>query len=165
MPSLNRRGLFPCLLSGCFAVSLLAPGHEAIGQDASWDRTGNITSAATEIAGVQKDKGARGAFEVIKICYETAIEPAERYTQAVERCLTQDIINSRITAAFYGSLSAEARERNGVPAPETITEAMGKRVSATFARLEVPPAQAREIVTVINGEGEAAFMKARFPQQ
>ena len=165
MSPLSRRRLFFFLLSGCFAVSLLTPGHEAIGQDVTWDRTGNITSAAVEIAGIQKDKGARGAFEVIKTCYETAIEPAESYTQAVERCLTQDILNSRTTAAFYGSLSPETRERNGVPAPETITEAMGKRVSATFARLEVPAAKAHEIVTVINKKGEAAFMKARFPQQ
>lgn len=165
MPSLYRRRFFPCLLSGCFAVSLLAPAHQAMGQDATWDRRENITSSAVEIAVIQKEKGSRGAFEVIKICYETAIEPAKSYTQAVERCLTQDIVNSRMTAAFYGSLSAEARERNGVPAPETITEAMGTRVSATFARLEVPAARAREIVTVINGEGEAAFMKARFPQQ
>ncbi len=165
MSSLTRRHFFPCLLSGVFAASLLAFSPESFGQEAAWDRTENITSAAADIAVIQKKKGSRGAFEVIKTCYETAIEPAESYTQAVERCLTQDIINSRMTAAFYGSLSVEARERNGVPAPETITEAMGKRVSATFARLEVPPATAREIVTVINGEGEAAFMKARFPQQ
>ncbi|TQV83801.1 hypothetical protein [Denitrobaculum tricleocarpae] len=165
MSSLTRRHFFPCLLSGVFTASLLAFSPQGFGQEATWDRAQNITDAAVAIAVIQKEKGSRGAFEVIKTCYETAIEPAESYTQGVERCLTQDIINSRMTAAFYGSLSAEARERNGVPAPETITDAMGKRVSATFARLEVPPATAREIVTVINGEGETAFRKARFPQQ
>ena len=160
----SRRG-FSCLLSGVFAVSFLTFTAESFGQEGTWDRAQNVTAAAVAIAGVQRDKGSRGAFEVIKGCYDTAIEPAETYTKAVERCLTQDILNSRTTAAFYGSLSPEARQRNGVPAPEAVTEAMSRRVSATFSRLQVPAARAREILEVINQDGEAAFMKARFPQQ
>ena len=129
------------------------------------DRPANIKSAATAIADVQTKNGALGAFAAIKECYETFVAPARAYSQQVETCLTQDVIHSRMTAAFYSSVSKEVLKQTGSPEPEAVMGAMAARVQQTFARLNVPVATAREILADIERVGEPAYLESSSPKQ
>lgn len=142
------------------AFLALAPAA-VTAQAGTWDRAENIRSAAVEIASVQKSKGANGADAEIRRCYEENVMKATVYSQGAERCVTQDMIHSRMSAAFYASISPEVRKSTGAPEPDAVMSAMSDRVVRTFARLRVPVEDARAIVKDIREIGEQAFLEAR----
>jgi hypothetical protein len=143
------------------AAGLALAPCAAAAQSEAWDRADNIRAAAVEIAGVQKSKGADGADAAIRRCYEENVMRATAYSQAAERCVTQDMIHARVSAAFYAAISPEVRKSTGSPAPEAVMNAMSDRVVRTFARFGVPVEDARAIVKDIQDIGEPAFLEAR----
>ena len=147
-------------------LSLLVSGlafvpYAAIAQSGSWDRAETIRSAATEIAEIQKSNGADGADAAIRQCYEENVMKATAYSQGAERCVTQDMLHARVSAAFYASVSPEVRKSTGSPEPDAVMSAMADRVMRTFARFGVPVGDARAIVKDIQEIGEPAFRDAR----
>ncbi|MDA0704217.1 MAG: hypothetical protein O3A96_13455 [Proteobacteria bacterium] len=155
MDSATRRRF---MLALALAMSL-AP-VQALGQSGSWDRAANIKSAATEITEIRTRKGANGAFAAIGACYEESVTPAQTYSQAVEACLTQDVLISRLSASVYASVSPEARKMSGSPEPEAVMGEMAARVEQTFRRFDVPPDAAREIVRDMIALGDSAMLEA-----
>ena len=75
-------------------VALVGSGAHA----KTWDHVANIKASAEHLAKLQQAKGALGAFEFIANCYKTH-ELAEEFGSALEGCLVQDYIHSKITAA------------------------------------------------------------------
>src|SRR6185295_16306499 len=113
--------------AGWLAVIASAAAQPAL------DRAGNIEKAAAEIAAVQAKSGADGAFAAIEACYQRELARATSLTRELEACMAQDIIVSRISAAFYASLNPEGRRQAGGPEPEAVTRAMLQRVLGTCA--------------------------------
>ncbi len=155
----------PGLLIAGLLVSLLLHPQMVASQERTWNREENIVAAARAIAEIQKSRGAEGAAAIIETCYRQFVEPVQNYSRQAEGCLAQDILHARMTAAFYDTLSEDARRQNGLPAPGAVMEAMGKRVNDALQRFAVSPEEARALLEVVNSKGEPAFMKARFPNQ
>ena len=128
------------------------------------DRAGNIEKAAAEIAAVQAKSGADGAFAAIEACYRRELAGATSLTRELEACMAQDIIMSKVSAAFYASLNPEVRRQAGGPEPEAVTRAMLERVIGAFARFKVPEDDARAFNQIVRTRGMEAY-RARFPQQ
>ena len=130
----------------------------------TWDHIANIKTAALHLAQLQASKGALGAFEFIANCYKTH-ELAEYYGAALEGCLVQDYINSKVTAAVYAKLPAAERERMGLPVPDEMVKSMLGRVGSAMAKYKLTQADARKLLADIDKHGVPAFSKARFPKQ
>lgn len=152
---------YPSISAFVLATALALAPAAVTAQAGTWDRAENIRSAAIEIADVQKSKGADGANAAIRQCYEQNVMQATAYSQGAERCVTQDMIHSRMSAAFYAGISPEVRKSTGAPGPDAVMSAMSDRVVRTFARLRVPVEDARAIVKDIREIGEQAFLEAR----
>jgi hypothetical protein len=129
------------------------------------DQAGNIEKAAAEIAAVQTKSGADGAFAAIGECYQRELARATSLTRELEACMAQDIIVSKVSAAFYASLDAELRKQAGGPEPEAVTRAMLQRVLGTFASFKVPEDDVRAFNQIVQTRGMEAYGRARFPQQ
>jgi len=150
------------MAAGCAAWLIVIAGAAA--QPAP-DRAGNIEKAAAEIAAVQAKSGADGAFAAIEACYQRELARATSLTRELEACMAQDIIVSRISAAFYASLNPEGRRQAGGPEPEAVTRAMLQRVLGTCARFQVPEDDVRAFNQIVQTRGMDAYGRARFPQQ
>jgi|SRR5215471_15251050 len=129
------------------------------------DRVSNIEKAAAEIAVIQSKTGADGAFAVINECYRREVAGATSLTRDVEACVAQDIIVSKVSAAFYARLNPEGRRMVGAPEPEAVLKAMAARVTGAFARLKVPENEARAFNQIVETKGMEAYGRARFPGQ
>jgi hypothetical protein len=128
------------------------------------DRAGNVEKAAAEIAAVQVKSGADGAFAAIDACYRRELARAISLTRELEACMAQDIIVSKVSAAFYASLDPEGRRQAGGPEPEAVTRAMLERVIGAFARFKVPEDDARAFNQIVRTRGMEAY-RAGFLQQ
>jgi hypothetical protein len=129
------------------------------------DRVSNVEKAAAEIAAIQARTGADGAFAAINQCYRRDVAGATSLTRQVEACVAQDIIVSKVSAAFYASLNPEGRRMGGGPEPEVVMKAMAERVVAAFRRLKVPEDDARAFHRIVETKGMEAYGRARFPGQ
>jgi hypothetical protein len=129
------------------------------------DRVSNVEKAATEIAAIQSRTGADGAFAAINECYRREVAGATSLTREVEACVAQDIIVSKVSAAFYARLNPEGRRMAGAPEPEAVLKAMAARVIGAFARLKVPENETRAFNQIVETKGMEAYGRARFPGQ
>ena len=154
-----RRLTRSMMLAGVACLAAAPPG---VAQSKSWDRTANIKSSAIALAGLQQAKGALGAYEFIANCYATH-ELNSKYGAALEGCLVQDYIHSKVTAAVYAQLPAGERERMGLPVPQELVSAMLKRVGGAMAKYKIAEADARKFVAQVEAVGVPTFAKARFP--
>lgn len=129
------------------------------------DRVSNIERAAAEIAAVQAKSGADGAFSAIGECYKRESIRAKSLTRELESCVAQDIIVSKVTAAFYARLNPEGRKMGGGEEPKVVLERMAQRVIEIFARLKIPGDEARAFNQIVETKGMEAYGRARFPGQ
>jgi hypothetical protein len=134
------------------------------------DRVSNVEKASAEIAAIQAKNGADGAFAAINECYKREVARATTsLTRELEACMAQDIIISKVSAAFYAQLSArlppEARKKGGSPDPEVIMKAMTQRVLGTFSRFKVREPEATAFGQIVETKGMEAYGRARFPGQ
>jgi hypothetical protein len=114
----------------CLAMFSSTSSSYALAQNS--DRAANVVKAAVEIGFIQRRGGANAAFGAIKQCYDRELEVANSLTQGVETCITQDLLVSQMTAAFYRGISAEGRKKAGVAEPEEIQKVVTLRVLAIF---------------------------------
>ncbi len=132
-------------------------------QAKTWDHVANIKASAEHLAKLQQAKGALGAFEFISNCYKTHAL-AEEFGSALEGCLVQDYIHSKITAAVYARLPVSDRERMGIPVPDELVRAMLARVGGAMAKYKIKEADARKLIADIDKHGLPVFTKLRFPK-
>ena len=128
------------------------------------DRASNVEKAAIEIAAIQERSGANGAFAAINACYKRELARAASVTRELEACMAQDIIISKVSAAFYASISAEGPRLGGAPEPDAVIKAMVQRVAGTFARFKAPQDDAQAFNRIVQTKGMEAFVHARFPR-
>ena len=129
----------------------------------TWDRVANIKASAEHLAMLQQSKGALGAYEFIANCYKTH-ELNSSYGAALEGCLVQDYIHSKVTAAVYAQLPVTERDRLGLPNPEEMVSTMLKRVGNAMANYKITEVDARKFVAQVEAVGVPTFAKARFPK-
>ncbi len=129
----------------------------------AWDRTANIKASAISLAQLQQSKGAMGAYQFIANCYQTHALNSD-YGSALEGCLVQDYIHSKVTAAVYSNLPVGERVRLDLPAPDELVGAMLKRVGAALAQYKISEVDARKFVAQVETVGVPTFAKARFPK-
>lgn len=160
--SRSRRG---AAVRVVFATALAVVALGGAGADAkTWDHVANIKASAEHLAKLQQAKGALGAYEFIASCYKTH-ELAEEFGSALEGCLVQDYIHSKVTAAVYSRLPEGERQRLGVPAPEDLVRSMLGRVGGAMAKYKLKEADARKLLADIDKHGVPVFTKARFPKK
>jgi len=128
------------------------------------DRIANIERAASEIGTIEAANGADGAMAAVQQCYASELPAASSLTPRLEACMTQDLIVSKVSAAFYGRLDADMRKRIGSPEPDEIRAAMVGRVVGVFARFKVAEADGVSFNALVDRYGVAAYAKARFPR-
>lgn len=141
-------------------VTLVGSGAHA----KTWDHVANIKASAEHLAKLQQAKGALGAFEFIANCYKTH-ELAEEFGSALEGCLVQDYIHSKITAAVYAKLPPAERERLGIPGPDELVRGMLGRFGGAMAKYKLKEADARKLIADIDKHGVPVFSKMRFPKK
>ncbi len=149
------------IVLGLAFMLLAAPA--AVGQTKSWDHIANIKSSAVALAGLQQSRGALGAYQFIASCYATH-ELNSRFGAALEGCLVQDYIHSKMTAAVYAKLPPGERQRLNLPVPEDLVAAMLKRVGNAMANYKITEVDARKFVAQVEAVGVPTFTKARFPK-
>ena len=137
----------------------------AAAQTVPSDRVQNIEKAAAEIAVFQKEHGANGAFAVIMECYNRELPNATALSPQLEACMAQDIVVSKVTVAFYSSLSPEGRKIPGVPDPDAVQKAMQERIVGIIVRFHVPEEDALAFNGIVKTKGMEAYAHARFPDQ
>jgi hypothetical protein len=142
---------------------LILAATTSFAQSKSWDQTANIKSSALHLASLQQAKGALGAYEFIANCYKTH-ELNSKYGAALEGCLVQDYIHSKVTAAVYAQLPVAERERLSLPDPQEMVATMLKRVGKAMGNYKIAEADARKFVAAVETVGIPTFAKARFPQ-
>jgi hypothetical protein len=147
---------------GC-CTAFLITAASTYGQAKTWDRTANIKSSAVSLAQMQQTKGAMGAFQFIANCYKTH-ELNSKYGQALEGCLVQDYIHSRITAAVYSKLPPGEIARMGLPVPDEMVAGMLKRLGQAMGKYNITEADARKFVAQVEAVGMPTFAQARFPK-
>jgi hypothetical protein len=133
-------------------------------QTIPWDRIENVKAAAIQLAEWQKNKGLIGALAEINVCYGRELAGADRLTRGLEACLAQDIMNAKVTAQLYRSLSPEAQRISGSPTPEAVLRAMAQRVVGVVARLRMPAEEARQLNRQVEEHGLPSLLKAQFPK-
>ena len=148
--------VFSSVLVLCLLVAPLGLSAE----ESAWDRAANIRAAATEIGQVQKEEGRFGVDRTIEDCYLEHVVEADRYTQQVETCLTQDILHSRFSAAIFARISPAVRQAEGTPEPKAVMQEMAQRVGRAFSQTRVEVDLARDIVKDIEVIGEPVFWGA-----
>ena len=142
-------------------VATVAAASAVSAKPRTWDRTANIKASAIALAALQQAKGAMGAYQFIANCYQTHALNSE-YGAALEGCLVQDYIHSKVTAAVYSNLPAGERERLDLPVPNELVDAMLKRVGAALAQYKISEVDARKFVAQVDAIGVPTFAKARF---
>lgn len=145
------------------AFALTVIGTTVGAQTPSSERVGNVEKAAAEIAAIQKEGGANGAFEAIIDCYKRELTDATALTPQLEACMAQDIIVSQVSASFFSSMSPAARGTGSDP--DAIMKAMQGRVLGTMNRFHVPQYDALAFSGIVKSKGMEAYARARFPGQ
>jgi hypothetical protein len=154
-----------CTTAAGTAIVLAILGTDVAAQTAVSDRVRNVENAAAEIGAIQKKNGSDGAFAAINECYKRELAHATALTPRLEACMAQDIVVSRVTAAFYSSISAEGRRKAGGEEPEAVLKAMNGRVVGTMARFKIPQDEALAFSAIVKTRGMEAYGRAQFPDQ
>jgi hypothetical protein len=148
-----------------FAVILPIVLTTGVRAQTSSERQTNIIQAAEDIAKIQHDHGANGAFEAINLCYRRELAQAKSLNLGLEACMTQDIIVSRVSAAFYKSLSTDWRTIPGARDPAVILKDMSDRVTQAFTKFNATTPDLVAFNIAVSKLGMAAYNHAAFPDK
>jgi hypothetical protein len=155
------RTAFSLLLASAIGAAALLSVSPVLAQKTSWDRVAHIKKSATQLADLQKTRGALGAYEHIAACYKTH-SLASSYGQAFEGCMILDYIHSKVTAAIHERIPAEERQKAGAPDPKSLVDAMSRRVGGGFAQYKISEKDAQGFIALVEKHGLPAFAAARF---
>lgn len=142
------------------SVLLFAAPVQAAGPD--WDRTENVREAATQLVKRHKASGSNGVIKFLDACYRTHML-ASKYSRAIEGCLAQDYIHSRVLVAIYAKLPDAARADPKLPSAADIAKAVNGRFITIFQQYKVSVKDADALKAAIEQHGVPVFLKERFP--
>jgi len=147
-----------CLVSFSFGIVSLARADTA-------EQIANIKMAVARIATAEKENGYMGALVEVQRCYLRELKTARTLTPALEACIAQDIVISRVAAATLATIPENARKASGSLEPEKILRDMADRVPKVFAKFKVAEPQARAFAQLVSKHGTEAYGRARFPNE
>lgn len=127
-----------------------------------WDRVENVREAAAQLVQRHRASGSTGVLKFLDACYKTHTI-ASKYTRALEGCLTQDYIHSRVLVSIYERLPEAARADPKLPKAGDIAHAVNGRFVSIFRQYKVTLADAEALKAAIEQHGVPIFLKDRFP--
>ncbi len=128
----------------------------------TWDQAENIRAAAEHLGKLQRQRGAKGAFEFIGACYKTH-GLAETYAAPFEACIAQDYMQSKILAMIYSRLSPEQLKSMGSPSPADLKMSLSRRVAAAYLQYKIPVSYAGDFEKLVERHGFPVFLSMVFP--
>lgn len=152
----TRPNLALLVLSG---LLLTGPVHAA-GPD--WDRAENVREAAAQLVKRHRASGSSGVMKFLDACYRTHML-ASKYSRAIEGCLAQDYIHSRVLVAIYAKLPDAARADPKLPSAADIAKAVNGRFITIFQQYKITTKDADALKAAIEEHGVPIFLKDRFP--
>ncbi len=162
--SRGRRLMVPFVLAALTSVTAAAvTAKTAAAAAPSWDRPANIIDAANRLAKLHRVQGSQGVLKFLDACYRTHLLSSD-FNEGVEGCLVQDYIHAQTLAKIYSRLPPEARAERKLPSPEVISQAMQRRLIATFTQYKITPEDAVVFQKMIEKHGLPVFIKAVFPK-
>jgi len=156
---MRPRQTFAALVAGFFLCGASPP---QVQPNPEWDQVANIKDAATRLAALQRRRGATRAYEFIDACYRTHIL-SEKYTKALEACIAQDYMETQVLALVYSRVPPDTLRREGVPSPQMLADAMGRRITAAFANYKMPVSYVEAFKKLVDEHGFPLFFKTLFP--
>lgn len=148
------------LLAAATLAMLLAPPSRGAGP--AWDRAANVREAAERLAALHKRQGSGAVLKFLDACYRTHTL-ASSYSRALEGCLVQDYVHSRVLAGIYAKVPAEARGERGIPTPEVVVGAFNVRLGAILKQYGLALADGEALKASAEEHGVPLFMQAVFP--
>lgn len=142
---------------------LLISATAAYAAPGNWDHAANIKDAAQRLAKLHKREGSTGVLKFVEACYRTHLLASD-YSKAMEACMAQDYMHTRILTTIYGKLPEDQRKRLGMPSPELIAGGFNQRVVTTFQQYKVSLADAEDFKKQVDTHGFPVFVKAVFPK-
>jgi hypothetical protein len=128
----------------------------------TWDQAENIRAAAEHLGKLQRQRGAKGAFEFIGACYKTH-GLAETYAAPFEACIAQDYMQSKILAMIYSRLPPEQLKSMGSPSPGDLKVSLSRRVAAAYLQYKIPISYAGDFEKLVEQHGFPVFLSMVFP--
>ena len=152
-----RRQLLTILAAALVLATLPAAANP------QWDRVANVKDAAQRLAALHRQQGSNGVLKFLDACYRTHTLASE-FSQALESCMAQDYMHSRILAEIYGRLPEAERARLNTPTPALIARTMNDRFAAVFQQYKVSRSEAEAFRKLVDTYGMPVFLKAVFPK-
>jgi hypothetical protein len=131
---------------------------------AKWDQVANIKDAAERLGRLHTTRGPKAAYDFIDACYRTH-SLASDYSQPFEACIAQDYIETKVLANVFSRLPPDVLSKLGVPTPDALADAMGRRIVAAFSQYKIPVAYAESLKKLVDKHGLPVFMKIVFPDR
>lgn len=143
------------------AILMVAAGG-SVHAERAWDKAASIKAAAERLAVMQRTKGATATYEFIFNCYKTH-RLASAFSEALEGCIVQDYIHSKVTAAVYDQVDEETRRKLKAPSSQQLMSLMSARVVDAYRQYGIGEQDIRAFVKRIDEQGLPVFLAKRFP--
>lgn len=134
------------------AIGVAAGAAASAAASPDWDQVQNIEEAARHIASLQRKEGAQKAINFVDACYRTH-GLASAYSRPYEACIARDYMLAQTLAAVYSAIPPGERAKRGIPPPDSITKAMGRRIASAFAKYELTPDDAEAFRLLVEKHG------------
>ena len=135
---------------------LLLPREEKQGD------TMSAEEAAQRLSMLHKRSGSEGVLKFLDACYRTHTI-ATNFSAALEGCMAQDYVHSRVLVAVYARVPEAVRAERKLPSPEAIAGAMNSRFAAIFEQYKLKPNDVEALQAAFETHGVPIFVKSAFP--
>lgn len=141
------------------AFTIAVPAH---GAKPAWDQVKNVKESAERLGVLHRKSGANGVLKFLDACYRTHTL-SSKYTSAVEGCVAQDVMYSRVLSAVYSRVPPEVRVERSLPTAEQIGGALQARVSVVVRQYALLPADMDMLQKLIDDHAMPIVLKVAFP--
>jgi hypothetical protein len=145
-------------LGAAASLATFAPAHAK----PAWDQAANVKGAAERLAVMQTRQGADAVVKFLDACYRTHTL-ASQFSQALEACMAQDVMFSKVLAEVYTRIPAAELTKRGLPEPARIGRAMSGRVASVAAQYKLGKPDLDALGAAIEAHGMPIYFKAVFP--
>ncbi len=140
-------------------IVVVVPAHAA---KPDWDRAANVKEAAERLSRLHKAKGSEAVLKFLDACYRTHAL-ASRFNAALEGCMAQDYVHSRVLVAVYERVPEAVRAAKKLPTPGAIAGAMNARFEAVIRQYSVAPKDVEAMKAAFETHGVPVFVASAFP--
>ncbi len=141
---------------------VVVAAHAAHAAKPDWDRAANVKEAAERLSKLHKAKGSEAVLKFLDACYRTHALAA-RFSAALEGCMAQDYVHSRVLVAVYERVPEAVRAARKLPTPGAIAGAMNARFEAVIRQYSVAPKDVEAMKAAFETHGVPVFVASAFP--